>query len=114
MGYLESLGFEVLERRVKKYARTLVTEIKQHITDELEKHMATLDEALTQLETDIKTELQQVADAIGTLASAQAENSDLKAQLEALQTQTTAAADRVSGLSTQLQADDPAPADPTV
>lgn len=114
MSYLESLGAAVLEQKVKTYARRLVNEIKDHITTELEKHMATLTEALDQLETDIKTELQQVSDAIGNLASAQTENADLKAQLEALQGQVNTAVDRVSGLSTSLQADDPAPADPTV
>lgn len=87
--------------------------LRDELTKQRIKIMADLNAALDQLTTDISAELQQLADAIAALAPSQAENEALQAQLTELSNQASAAADRVAGLSAELQADDPA-APPTV
>src|SRR6478609_1648511 len=108
MSYLESLGIEVLERRVKKYARSLATEVKQHITHELERHMSQLTDSLDRLSTNISNELDQVRkglqDVIDGLTE---ENADLKAQLQEQLDGVVAAQAKVDSLNSDLEANDP-------
>lgn len=115
MGVLEFEGYKVLERKWKKYLGGLVKQVTDHIDARLESHMADINEALDRLKTNIANEIQQVKDGlVNVIDGLTAENADLKAQLEAQVAKLDQASARVEGLNTDLEANDPAPADPTV
>src|SRR6478752_1472132 len=89
----------------------------QTLTARMEYLMATFDEAVTTLFTDIANQIQQVKDSLDeSIAGLSAENADLKAQLQArsdelatLQETVTSEQARIEGKSEELQADDPQP-----
>lgn len=94
-------------------ARKLTNEIKLHITKEMEKYMAPLNESLDRLASAISTELQQVRDEMqSTVDSLGAENEDLRAQLQAHVDSIDSAKNRIDGMSSDLEANDPQPEPP--
>src|SRR5436190_17388732 len=76
--------------------------------EELRNAMATLDESISRNFTDWGNELQQFQTTISQLT---AENADLRAQLQPLSDQIAAAQSRLDEKSTELEANDPGPAD---
>ena len=87
------------------------------LTARMEYLMATFDQAVTTLFTDIANQIQQVKDSLDeTIAGLTEENADLKAQLQAradeltsLQETVTTEQARIESKSEELQADDPQP-----
>lgn len=86
----------------------------QTLTARMEYLMATLNEAVSTLFTDIANQVQAGLDE--TIANLSAENADLKADLQArsdelasLQETVTSEQARIEGKSEELQADDPQP-----
>ena len=89
----------------------------QTLTNRMEFLVATLNESVTTLFTDIANQIAQVQGSLDeTIANLSAENSDLKADLQArsdelatLQETVTSEQARIEGKSDELQADDPEP-----
>jgi DNA repair ATPase RecN len=107
MGFLENEGFESLKRKAQRYVRDAVNEVKAHITEELERHMADLNASLDRLAGAISTEIQQVRDALQALVDADTTVAELQAQLAEQVAVLDGAVSRVDSLSTDLEADDP-------
>lgn len=113
MRVLEAEGFAAIKRQAKRYLRGLTNEIKNHVTEELERHMATIHDALDRLSGAVANELQQVRDSLqGTIDNLSAENADLRNQLESNVSQLDSAITRVEGMSSELEANDPQPEQP--
>ncbi len=83
----------------------------QTLTARMEYLMATLNESVTTLFTDIANQIQQISAGLDeTIANLSAENADLKAdELASLQETVTSEQARIEGKSEELQADDPQP-----
>ena len=89
----------------------------QTLTNRMEFLVATLNESVTTLFTDIANQIQQISAGLDeTIANLSAENADLKADLQArsdeltsLQETVTSEQARIEGKSEELQADDPQP-----
>ena len=101
---------------MRKLANEIITnEIKFHITKEMEKYMAPLNESIDRLASAISTELQQVRDEMqSTVDSLGAENEDLRAQLQGHVDSIDNAKNRIDTMSSDLEANDPAPEEPPV
>jgi len=89
----------------------------QILTNRMEFLVATLNESVSTLFTDIANQIQQISAGLDeTIANLSAENADLKADLQArsdelasLQETVTSEQARIEGKSEELQADDPQP-----
>jgi len=89
----------------------------QTLTNRMEFLVATLNESVSTLFTDIANQIQQISAGLDeTIANLSAENADLKADLQArsdelasLQETVTSEQARIEGKSDELQADDPQP-----
>ena len=124
MNWLENLGVEALRSQLEQTLRDAVNEVKQHTTREIERHMATLNESIDRLTAAISTELDQVREAAlanlaateAALAAATSENADLAAAVAAkeesellLMATIDGAQARIDGMSSDFEANDPAP-----
>lgn len=122
--WLEVEGAKAIRKQAQAYVREAVREIKSHITTELEKHMATLNESIDRLTSAITTEIAQVRAeaqanleaAQAALAEASADNAELTTALQAEVDRNTSlvgtidsAQGRIDSISSDLEANDPAP-----
>lgn len=105
---------------IQEYARDLVAEIKTHVTEEVNRIMAEVDDLNNKLEdlrVNIANELQQISAGLNqqlvatqqALSDKSAEADTLRGQLESNQTGIETAMGKVDALNSELTANDPPP-----
>lgn len=132
MNWLEFQGLRSLRQQVKRMVRSAINEINHHITTELEKHMAPLNDSVSRILEAMTNEFDQIrAQAAENLAATQAaleaaDNANVAlnealqgevAKSQALVDDIDSATGRLDAASAELEANDPVvepPVDPEV
>jgi len=122
VSWLEQQGMKAMHKETLRAIRAAVRHIERHVSTELEKYMAPLNESINRLQQAITTELDQVRqeaernlqETRDALEAASSENTELNAALEAqvanseaLVSTIDSAKQRLDDLSSGFEANDP-------
>jgi F0F1-type ATP synthase membrane subunit b/b' len=120
MRALSFVEYEALRDRALRWGREIATDIKQHITTEVNRMAGELRAEIVELRTNVSNQIEQVSSGLvktvenltTALNDKTLEADELRAQLEPLVAEISQGVADLDAFNTELKADDPAPEPP--
>jgi phage host-nuclease inhibitor protein Gam len=120
MRALSFVEYEALRDKALRWGREIATDIKQHITTEVNRMAGELRAEIVELRTNVSNQIEQVSSGLmktvenltTALNDKTLEAVELRAQLEPLVAEISQGVADLDAFNTELKADDPAPEPP--